>query len=280
MSKTGMDGFDGTELTLGSVFGIRCWNIRKQSATDREARQKSKTTLGVNLNLNQGDKYLCGSFGYVWEPGENLAVCKHECGCFYSHPSSPPPDHLVPDEDCGCGFWGYWTDTKPGWATVTGVIEGYGRTLLGNRGFRSEKARIRAVHVIDTWYEYDRTAASKITSKYGVPAYSSIDEMLEKHPLTKDYYVPEPEFDYDKGGWLPGPVFNFSSGSIITAGTTYTLNTYSGGGGSGGSSSSGSNITYTSGSGYTSGGSSISWSGGGSFHTYPGSCSICGDGVP
>jgi hypothetical protein len=67
----------------------------------------------------------------------------------------------VPTEDdpatggrCGCGFWAYWDmaglsanrfSTSGRGLPVLGVIEGTGRVLLGEKGFRSQRARITAL---------------------------------------------------------------------------------------------------------------------------------------
>lgn len=80
---------------------------------------------------------LIGAHGGRWHDGENTAACAY-------HPEHVPP-HV---ENCGCGFWAYWTRDAAdkaytgGDSAVIGVVEGYGRTLLGDKGFRSAKARI------------------------------------------------------------------------------------------------------------------------------------------
>jgi hypothetical protein len=66
----------------------------------------------------------------------------------------------VPDSKCGCGFWAYWHGLVADWdacrpyvvsasrhrinvmVPVGGVVEGSGRTIIGERGFRAEKVRI------------------------------------------------------------------------------------------------------------------------------------------
>lgn len=66
----------------------------------------------------------------------------------------PCPDcHQPPVAGCGCGFWAYW---KPGDAgghsagsnemlPVLGVIEGTGRVIHGEKGFRAQRAKIVAL---------------------------------------------------------------------------------------------------------------------------------------
>lgn len=48
---------------------------------------------------------------------------------------------------CSCGFYAYLNGFNEynHYTRVTGVIEGYGETLIGSRGFRAQKARILAI---------------------------------------------------------------------------------------------------------------------------------------
>lgn len=61
------------------------------------------------------------------------------------------PSHAPPHERCGCGFYAYLDpDDEQAAASiasyyVVGIIKGYGRTLIGTKGFRCEKAEIMAV---------------------------------------------------------------------------------------------------------------------------------------
>jgi len=113
-----VNGFDDAgEFAAGSVYGARWWQLRQEDDRLR----------------------LLGMRDY-WEPGENTARCLGE---FMAHD--------VPARRCGCGFWAYWEpqsaggDPSAGPAPVLGVIQGYGRTLIGPKGFRCAKARIVAI---------------------------------------------------------------------------------------------------------------------------------------
>lgn len=51
--------------------------------------------------------------------------------------------------ECSCGFYGFYdgsNDYKSD-GTVSAVVEGYGETVIGTRGFRSMKAKIVALHI-------------------------------------------------------------------------------------------------------------------------------------
>jgi hypothetical protein len=200
VSRYGLAGFDGAEpdLAIGSVTGVRWWNL-----------------AGTALQGVHGP----------WVMGENTA----RCGRRMSHGQDP---HPVPEEDCGCGFWAYWTADAAGnphsfEVPVLGVIEGYGKTLIGERGFRCAKARIAALHIpgvfgdnfdvppclqgkgdaaIATWRRITgrnprvpnsaeilariAVAEMRLEESYGVPVYSTPGLMLDRHPPTRDY-LPE-----------------------------------------------------------------------------------------
>lgn len=117
--RPGMDGFSSAELAVGEVYGIRWWTV-------------GNITAGVPLTLTGArDK---------WHEGENAAVCK--VGAYRSRICD------VPDPECGCGFWAYWTPQAApllGGCRAVGVIKGYGRTLIGEKGFRCGKAQIVAL---------------------------------------------------------------------------------------------------------------------------------------
>lgn len=55
--------------------------------------------------------------------------------------------HAAPADGCACGIYGWYRpdDTAILPSSVFGVVEASGRVLLGDRGFRAERARIRAV---------------------------------------------------------------------------------------------------------------------------------------
>lgn len=192
-----MSGFDGEsslELAPGSVFGLRSW------------------TLPFRLLAETPKPELRGNYAGIWERGVNQAVCKATAPCA---PES------VPRRPCGCGFWAYWQPEAVDRSGVSGVVEGFGRTLIGTRGFRAEKARIVALTkpavgrlLLDTVYaelltwqtkkihfgefvdkmQAQATAAVEAVTEalalaYDVPVYDDVPGMLAQHPLT-DSYLP------------------------------------------------------------------------------------------
>ncbi len=110
----GSSEFSGKPLVAGSIFGTKSFDIAK---------------LGRLHGAANGT--------YIYRPGENIAGCND---------SQEAANH--PLEDCSHGFYAY-SDGSNDYdyrADVTGVIEGFGTTQVGTRGFRSEKCRIVALY--------------------------------------------------------------------------------------------------------------------------------------
>lgn len=169
-SDTGCTG--STPLVLGAARGMRTFYLDE-------------------------DGWLRGvTYRAPWRDGENLAKCyvarplhamvkttraflgarpaPYTMGgvVFDADPDVPPvPEEgheLVPckgmEPGCGCGFYAYHTgDVRyatngPG-CRVVGVVEAYGKLILGTTGFRAEKARILGV-VVPSISEGMRTRAA------------------------------------------------------------------------------------------------------------------------
>lgn len=100
---------------------------------------------------------------FQWEPGINEATCNLELQqVFRIHSlfsfSSPArasgiQHHEAPDEDCACGFWGFGFQHDPVsmladkvtnhsiYFALWGLIEMWGRVIVGQDGYRSQFAR-------------------------------------------------------------------------------------------------------------------------------------------
>lgn len=138
----GMPGFSGQgsrefDFAAGSVQGYRWWYL------DAPALSLSPLTADEHwpVSLLHGQRSRC------WEPGEN------EASCLY-HADHEPPVEIDAETGwkCGCGFWGYWAPPEvPHFYAdalwFLGVVQGYGRTLIGSEGFRCQQARIVALHL-------------------------------------------------------------------------------------------------------------------------------------
>lgn len=142
-----------------------------------------------------------------------------------------PSDHRF-DPECQCGFWAYDEDGFTPQGSVIGVIEGYGKTTVGTKGFRAEKARIVALCCEDG--EGDRLSRSTLTrlaTLYpDVSFHDDLDAMVDAHPEVMRTWA-----EVDAGFWLR-PVPEKRNAFYGPIGSLYRTFANSGyGGGSGGS---------------------------------------------
>lgn len=153
-------------------------------------------------------------FRQAWTPGENRAVCHRgyvnpwderfvgvmRPETFEGRPDPNDREHEF--RECSCGWWAYWGErnTYAGEGRVAGVIEGYGRTIVGSRGFRSARARIAALTIpegvspfslaVSFLSLFDAPKAPSfseigalVSAQYpGVPVYRSVDAMVVDFP--------------------------------------------------------------------------------------------------
>lgn len=173
-----MSEFNDRPFTLGSLTGIRSFRV------DHYGRLKAS------------------QFEVVWTPGEMVGRCLKGQGSslstitFYltsdlTRPSAAPPpppppkEHRAGVKDCTCGFYAYFDNGPNSYhhgANVLGLIEGYGVTTVGTRGFRSEKARIQAL-IIKPKKASPLTA--RVRANYpDVPVFESKSAAIEAFPLT------------------------------------------------------------------------------------------------
>src|SRR5690606_16620774 len=115
--------FTGLEFAAGTLRGVRVWTIQP--------------------TFSQRDGHrLVGSYHGVWHEGENHAKCLVNQDRLPTSEQREPCTLVEPS--CQCGFYAYWT-WRPrdyGYTAfyyapyVAGVIEGYGKTVMGSLGFR------------------------------------------------------------------------------------------------------------------------------------------------
>lgn len=88
--------------------------------------------------------------------------------------------------DCSCGFYAYLNGCNEyEWAwSVTGVIEGYGETWIGDRGFRSAKARIIALAAAETDF-ISAEWVNRVRHRYpSVPIFPDKATLFSEFPTT------------------------------------------------------------------------------------------------
>ena len=188
-----MSQFDGIDLAVGVVTGARSF----------EVDQLGRLT-GVN-------------YKQVWRPGENVAECRKQekddywgglfTTTFYRALSvaNPTPETFtgrrgkksaitaniqvaVPEpkphtmETCACGFYAYYDGSNDYHAKgrISAVVEGYGETLIGTRGFRASKARIIALRIPKSVPIRLQTLVAR--NYPDVPLFAKFSEMVEAFP--------------------------------------------------------------------------------------------------
>jgi hypothetical protein len=162
VSTTEFGGRGEAEFAAGTVRGVRRWEV-----------------------LASGQ--LKGAYKQTWPDG----VMTAECGIY-------PGQHDVPAEtfrdgdgterECRCGIYGYWTEAAvPMFSpprAVIGVIEGFGRVLIGDRGFRCAKARIVGLALGFEITEADPGYFPPPGTRPWVPP----DSMFSRRPLGRETY--------------------------------------------------------------------------------------------
>lgn len=159
--------FDGKEAEFapGVVTGTRSFDVDK---------------LGRLLGV---------AYAAVWLPGENQAKCMDRSYDFaYSSTLRPewrvmesgrPPHSMTV---CGHGLYGYYEGSNDYYSPgrVMGVVEAYGETIIGTRGFRASKARIVALHIPE---EVSSAQRGLIVRNYpDVAVFDSFEAMVAEFP--------------------------------------------------------------------------------------------------
>lgn len=155
VARTGREPgeFDGKSFAAGVVTGTRAFDVDK---------------LGRLLGV---------SYRKVWTPGENVAECLSPP--MYG-PDGSPAEHEM--TECGHGFYGYYEGSNDyyGSGHVMGVVEAYGETVIGTRGFRASKARIVALHIpADVRLGGRRLIVRNYPE---IPVFDSFDAMVAEFP--------------------------------------------------------------------------------------------------
>lgn len=158
------------------------------------------TTPGP-LTPSGGMRYDAKKHRYEYDPTAGRPVVSRQ-------PVEPPapPKHDLVSLACTCGFYAYFDGSNEyaedaGTLGITGIVEGYGKAVVGDRGFRAEKARIVALVAPDFNGLGSHSAQvllrwQRVAEMYGVPMYGSAAQAVEAHPLS-EHLSPSPETDDD-----------------------------------------------------------------------------------
>ena len=113
----------------------------------------------------------------VWSPTLTAECRPPDIGHPSAWPSAVPEEHGAPLLGCNCGIYGWYApnDARMLNARVFGVIEASGLVLMGDRGFRAERARIAAVAT-----RHRRVAAA--CEAAGISVYRRRRDLLRDYP--------------------------------------------------------------------------------------------------
>jgi hypothetical protein len=155
-------GDAGRPLVPGSLRGYRTW---------RPAGRRGRVPAGMLPLTSVARRHV------VWSPTLSARCVPRDAG--YSSPGSSTlrADHPAPRAGCNCGIYGWYApeDTVMVDAGVFGAIQASGLTLMGELGFRAERARIAAV------VTRNRRVAAACTQA-GIPVYRRRRDLLRDYP--------------------------------------------------------------------------------------------------
>lgn len=129
------------------------------------------------------EQYPKGQAGKYWPLPQKTAYC---------NAAMPECKRVgVPNPNCRCGIYAYFDPNVVIWGqfVVTGVVEGSGKALIGERGFRAAQAKVLAVspRFGDYWGLFSATPESiaRLAMRWEIPAFDNQQDMLREFPLTE-----------------------------------------------------------------------------------------------
>lgn len=217
---------DDFEFAAGSIKGLRSWDMdtlgRLHGVTHAEVWKP-----GENIAVCKATKAIpCDAPKPKAEkkkpkkkdPGDELWTV--HAFTFYEEPrpcGQPTCDgtsHHVPtghdfDANCQCGFWAYDEHSFSPHGQVVGIIDAFGKTTIGTRGFRAEKAQIVALCRDGGKGPLSLSAWLRLQQLYkGVEFYDTRDEMVTAHGsvlrqwgMVHDRFWDVPVVKPDEGSW-------------------------------------------------------------------------------
>lgn len=173
-------GDAGRALVPASLRGYRTWRLLSRKA----AAQLPEGTLPLTSVTRRNVR---------WEQTLTARCEAPDPGTPGPAPSEPDGGHRAPEAGCVCGIYGWYdpADTYMTSARVFGVVEASGLVIMGEQGFRAQRATIAAV------VTRSRRAAAAC-ERAGVAVYRRRRDLLRDYPpddvssLLGDRPSPEP----------------------------------------------------------------------------------------
>ena len=155
-------GDSGRPLVPGSLRGYRTWwhTSRRALVPDGMLPLTSVTRRSV-----------------LWTPTLSARCVPPDAARSSPRSATLPDVHPAPQAGCNCGIYGWYAPDDAGMvdASVFGAVQASGLILMGERGFRAERARIMAVVTRNR-----RVAAA--CARAGIAVYRRRRDLLRDHP--------------------------------------------------------------------------------------------------
>lgn len=167
------------------------------------AAQDDKLDEGLRILNRHFARHFAGMTG-----NDDLIIVRQPLVPYEPKPfPDPEPEdgtHRAGSTECTCGFYAYFEigsgslQFRYG-GNMTSIVEGFGLTVVGTRGFRCEKLRLLALVKSPDCFDANTnlTAESLLTQVkrnveqveiakyYGVPLFDNVGQALAEYPLTK-----------------------------------------------------------------------------------------------
>lgn len=131
---------DEYPLAVGTIRGLRTWEYQPYSGALHSV-----------------------TYDYIWNPNDNLAYCG------FTRYGRCAREH------CGCGFWAYHDGSEYPCGNVTGIIDAWGPTTVGTKGFRAQNAKILALCVnASLMFDHERTLIRRMSVLAGLLALTCV----------------------------------------------------------------------------------------------------------
>lgn len=138
VTTTGMRGFqeqpkpEDWDMAIGQVMGFRKWHVMLPTESDP-------------------NPILQGSYSKDFLEHEMLEDGRRAAEC-HNGSRTHPKGQVPADNGCGCGWWAYWSPQEAAKhssssdsgrsVAVTVAVEGTGRVVIGQKGFRAQYVKI------------------------------------------------------------------------------------------------------------------------------------------
>lgn len=191
--------FSDRPFVAGSLIGTRSFRI-DQLGRLTGVVHRTVWRPEVNFAIHQANLFSGGMFSTSY-------MNQLFFGAYVGDPTRAKPveveakvEHKAGTLNCNCGFYAYFDNADnpyhgPTQGVIRGLIEGFGVVTVGSRGFRSEKAVLKALVIPPKKLELQLFRAVSVNYA-GVPIFERHRDALAAFPLTPPP-LPSPDTEPD-----------------------------------------------------------------------------------